>query len=117
MGPKLPTTSRRPAGSHSALKSDLENQQAKLDVVRDAFGKKFPMISALKQGIAIYAKDPAWAKVRPPLVELTAAQARALAAELKAISFGMPGLFKAEKLRAESCRNGCAATAGLSKLP
>ena len=30
------------------------------------------MISALKQGIAIYANDPAWAKVRPPLVELTA---------------------------------------------
>ena len=90
------------AGVHSAPRSDLENQQAKLDVVRDAFGKKFPMISALKQGIAIYAKDPAWAKVRPPLVELTAAQARALAADLKAISFRMPGLLKAETLKAES---------------
>ena len=87
------------AGGRSAPKSDLENQQAKLDVVRDAFGKKFPMISALKQGIAIYAKDPAWAKVRPPLVELTAAQARALAAELKAISFSMPGLLKAAVTR------------------
>ena len=50
------------------------------------------MISALKQGIAIYANDPAWAKVRPPLVELTAEQAKTLAAELKAISFTMPGL-------------------------
>ena len=87
------------AGGASALRSDLESQQAKLDVVRDVFGKKFPMISALKQGIAIYAKDPAWAKVRPPLVELTSVQARALAAELKAISFRMPGFLKAERLQ------------------
>ena len=54
------------------------------------------MIAALKQGIAIYANDPAWAKVRPPLVELTAEQAKTLAAELKAISFTMPGLKRAE---------------------
>jgi 4-hydroxy-tetrahydrodipicolinate synthase len=50
----------------------------------------------LKQGIANYANDPAWAKVRPPLVELTAEQAKTLAAELKAISFTMPGLKRAE---------------------
>jgi 4-hydroxy-tetrahydrodipicolinate synthase len=50
------------------------------------------MIAALKQAIAIYAKDPAWAKVRPPLVELTPEQAKTLAAELKAISFTMPGM-------------------------
>jgi 4-hydroxy-tetrahydrodipicolinate synthase len=54
------------------------------------------LIAALKQGIAIYAKDPAWGKVRPPLVELTAEQAKTLAAELKAISFTMPGLKRAE---------------------
>jgi 4-hydroxy-tetrahydrodipicolinate synthase len=72
--------------------ADADDQQAKLNVIRDAFGKKYPMISALKQGIAIYANDPAWAKVRPPLVELTAEQAKALAAELKTISFTMPGL-------------------------
>jgi len=72
--------------------ADADDQQAKLNVIRDAFGKKYPMISALKQGIAIYANDPAWAKVRPPLVELTAEQARTLAAELKTISFTMPGL-------------------------
>jgi len=45
------------------------------------------MIAALKQTIAIYADDPAWAKVRPPLVELTVEQAKTLAAELSAISF------------------------------
>jgi len=72
--------------------ADADDQQAKLDVIRDTFGKKYPMISALKQGIAIYTNDPAWAKVRPPLVELTAEQARTLAAELKAISFTMLGL-------------------------
>jgi len=49
------------------------------------------MISALKQAMAIYANDPAWRTVRPPLVELTAEQAKTLAAELKSISFAMPG--------------------------
>jgi hypothetical protein len=33
--------------------------------------------------------------VRPPLVELTAEQAKTLAAELKAIGFTMPGLQRA----------------------
>jgi 4-hydroxy-tetrahydrodipicolinate synthase len=70
---------------------DADEQQAKLNVVRQVFSsRKFPsMIAALKQAIAIYTDDPAWAKVRPPLVELTSEQARTLAAELKAISFEM----------------------------
>jgi 4-hydroxy-tetrahydrodipicolinate synthase len=72
--------------------ADADDQQAKLNVVRDAFGKKYPLISALKKGIAIYANDPAWAKVRPPLVELTPEQATTLAAELSAISFTISGL-------------------------
>jgi 4-hydroxy-tetrahydrodipicolinate synthase len=76
--------------------ADADDQQAKLNVVRDLFGKKYPMISALKQAIATYANDPAWRTVRPPLVELTAEQAKTLAAELKAISFTMPGLKRAE---------------------
>ena len=58
------------------------------------FAEKYPMISALKQAIAIYANDPAWRTVRPPLVELTAEQAKTLAAELKTIGFTMPGLLK-----------------------
>jgi len=37
----------------------------------------------LKQAIAISATDPEWARVRPPLVELTAEQARTLAAALQ----------------------------------
>ncbi len=71
---------------------DADEQQAKLNVIRDLFGKKYPLISALKQAIAIYGNDPAWARVRPPLVELTAEQAKTLASELQAISFTMPGL-------------------------
>ena len=47
------------------------------------------MIAALKQAIAIYTEDPAWAKVRPPLVELTADQAKTLAEELRGILFAM----------------------------
>jgi 4-hydroxy-tetrahydrodipicolinate synthase len=62
--------------------ADADEQQAKLDVVRDVFGKKYPMIAALKQAIAIYANDPGWAIVRPPLLELTAEQAKKLAEEL-----------------------------------
>src|SRR5207244_8594312 len=66
-----------------------DQQQAKLNVVRRVFSnKKFPsMIAALKQAIAIYADDPAWRTVRPPLVELTPEQAKTLAAELSAIGF------------------------------
>ena len=67
---------------------DLEGLQAKLNVVRDLFGR-YPMIAALKQAIAICANDPAWRTVRPPLVELTAEQVKTLAAELNTIGFKM----------------------------
>ena len=73
---------------------DLESQQARLNVVRDVFSsRKFPsMIAAVKQAIAIYANDPQWARVRPPLIELTTEQATFLAAELKRIGFTMTGM-------------------------
>jgi 4-hydroxy-tetrahydrodipicolinate synthase len=75
---------------------DADQQQSKLNVVREVFSsRKFPsMIAVLKQVIAIYADDPAWRTVRPPLVELTPDQAQTLAAELKAIGFTMPGIGK-----------------------
>jgi 4-hydroxy-tetrahydrodipicolinate synthase len=70
---------------------DADQQQSKLDVVRDVFSsRKFPsMIAALKQAIAIFRNDPEWTRVRPPLVELTTEQAKLLAADLKAIAFAM----------------------------
>ncbi|HEU5247243.1 MAG TPA: dihydrodipicolinate synthase family protein [Candidatus Udaeobacter sp.] len=88
----------------SAVSADLgaEDQQSKLNVVREVFSsKKFPsMIAALKLAIAIYTNDPDWARVRPPLVELTAEQAKLLAAELKAIGFAMPGIGGSRRLGA-----------------
>ena len=73
---------------------NADQQQSKLNVVRDVFSsRKFPsMIAALKQAIAIYGNDPEWARLRPPLVELTTEQAKLLATELKAIGFVMPGV-------------------------
>ena len=81
----------------SATEPDLEQLQAKLDVVREVFSsRKFPsLIAALKQAIAIYRKDPEWARVRPPLVQLTESQARELEAELEGIGFSI------KKLKAE----------------
>jgi len=71
-----------------------DQQQAKLNVVREVFSsRKFPsMIAALKQAIGIYGNDPEWTRMRPPLVELTTEQAKLLATELKAIGFTMPGI-------------------------
>jgi len=66
--------------------------------VREVFSsRKFPsMIAAIKQAIAIYANDPEWARVRPPLVDLTTEQARLLADELKRIGFAMTAIGNTE---------------------
>ena len=71
--------------------ADADAQQARLDVIRGVF-QKFPMIPALKSAIAHHGGDPGWAAVRPPLVVLTGAQAKALASELEQQRFTMPGL-------------------------
>src|SRR5947207_1195431 len=91
------TANVNPAAIHKLYRqwntaSDADQQQSKLDVVREVFSsRKFTsMIAALKQAIAIYRNDPEWSRVRPPLVDLTKEQAKLLAAELKAIGFKMP---------------------------
>jgi dihydrodipicolinate synthase/N-acetylneuraminate lyase len=78
----------------SVSTTDLEALQAQLNAVREVFSsRKFPsMIAALKQAIAIYANDPEWARVRAPLVELTAEQANLLAEQLRASGFAMSGI-------------------------
>jgi 4-hydroxy-tetrahydrodipicolinate synthase len=93
------TANVNPAAIHKLYREwdtaeDADQQQSKLNAVRAVLSnRKYPsMIAALKQAIAIYADDPAWARVRPPLVELTPEQAKTLAAELKAIGFAMPGV-------------------------
>jgi len=70
---------------------DADDQQAALNTVRAVF-QQFPMIPALKAAIAQYSADPAWATMRPPLVELDQAQRTALAHALHSIGFAMPGL-------------------------
>jgi 4-hydroxy-tetrahydrodipicolinate synthase len=54
--------------------------------------QKYPMMAALKAVIAHFGRDPDWATVRPPLVELTPAQSKSLMGELEARGFDMPGL-------------------------
>jgi 4-hydroxy-tetrahydrodipicolinate synthase len=71
--------------------ADADAQQARLDAIRGVFAK-FPMIPALKAAIAHYGNDAPWGTVRPPLVDLTPAQAKALMAELDQKDFTMPGL-------------------------
>jgi len=71
--------------------SDADAQQTRLDEIRGTF-QKFPMIPALKAAIAHYGNDPAWATVRPPLVNLAPDAAVALVAELDRRGFSMPGL-------------------------
>jgi 4-hydroxy-tetrahydrodipicolinate synthase len=71
--------------------ADADAQQESLNATRLAF-QKHPMIPALKQAIAHWSDDPSWAKVRPPLVELSAEQQATLIADLKARGFQMPGL-------------------------
>jgi len=71
--------------------SDADAQQTRLDEIRGTF-QKFPMIPALKAAIAHYGNDPAWATVRPPLVNLAPDATVALVAELDRRGFSMPGL-------------------------
>lgn len=79
--------------------SQLAALQAQLNIVRNVFSsRKFPsMIAAVKEAIAIYANDPDWARVRPPLIELTTDQTKLLAAELQRIGFAMAGMERARR--------------------
>jgi len=53
---------------------EAERLQAEVTALRKAI-QAFPMIPALKALLAHYRRDPAWANVRPPFVELARAQA------------------------------------------
>ena len=80
-------------------KPDADAQQEALNVVRKTTGQ-YVMIPALKAVVAHYANDPQWATVRPPLTELTAAQAKAVIDGLKKLGFDMPGLADAARAAA-----------------
>jgi 4-hydroxy-tetrahydrodipicolinate synthase len=60
---------------------DVEEQQARLNAVRKVLQLR-PMIPVMKHLIADARQDPAWQRVRPPLVPLPDVEASALASEL-----------------------------------
>ena len=71
--------------------ADADKLQARLDTVRGVF-QKYPMIPAMKSAIAHWSGHAGWANVRPPLVEVSAEQSKALIAELEQCGFAMAGL-------------------------
>lgn len=87
-------------GAIGALAADWQspNAQAMQDGVNEvrATVQKYPMIPALKAAVAHYAGDAEWDRVRPPLVELSAAEKAALLADLEKLDFKMPGLAEAQ---------------------
>jgi 4-hydroxy-tetrahydrodipicolinate synthase len=76
-------------------KPDADLQQEALNAVRKTVGQ-YVMIPALKAVIAHYSNDPEWAAVRPPLTELTPAQAKTVIDGLRRLNFDMPGLGEAQ---------------------
>jgi 4-hydroxy-tetrahydrodipicolinate synthase len=72
---------------------DADAQQEQLNAIRKATGQ-YIMIPALKAVVAHYSGDQQWAKVRPPLVELTQEQAAKVVNDLEGLGFEMPGLRK-----------------------
>ena len=73
---------------------DAEARQAEVNDLR-LMMQTFPMIPALKAVVAHYGGDPAWGRVRPPLVELDDTQNETMLAELAQRDFAMPGLAEA----------------------
>jgi 4-hydroxy-tetrahydrodipicolinate synthase len=74
--------------------------QKKINDVRGVM-QGYVMIPAMKYVIAHYGADPAWNRVRPPLVEVTAEQGMDAVRKLEALGFAMPGLRQAMAQAAE----------------
>ena len=73
--------------------ADADQQQKDLDATRAAFAQ-FPLIPAMKAAIAWKTGRKDWAHVRPPLVDLDAAQQQTLQASLDKVGFTMPNAGK-----------------------
>ncbi|MCJ7837722.1 MAG: dihydrodipicolinate synthase family protein [Burkholderiales bacterium] len=89
------TANVNPAAIHNLYANwqaaDADKLQADLDKLRGIF-QKYPMIPAMKRAIAHWSGYGEWATVRPPLVEVSAEQSKALIAELQECGFSMQGL-------------------------
>jgi 4-hydroxy-tetrahydrodipicolinate synthase len=87
------TANINPAAIHHVFENwrspDADQLQARISATR-AVVQKYPMIPALKAAVARGFDDEEWVTVRPPLMELSAAQRESLAAELDADGFRMP---------------------------
>jgi 4-hydroxy-tetrahydrodipicolinate synthase len=70
---------------------DADEQQDVLNDIRDTV-MAYPMIPALKATVAEFSGDDNWRTVRPPLMQLGAAESATLAATLRENGFEMPGL-------------------------
>ena len=64
--------------------------QARADAIRALF-QPLPMIAAMKRVVAVFADDPAWRVVRPPLTALDDTTAAELLTALRSVGFTMPG--------------------------
>jgi 4-hydroxy-tetrahydrodipicolinate synthase len=84
------TANVNPAAIHRVFECwrtpDADSMQAEVIATR-AVLQKYPVIPALKAIVARAYADDEWAVVRPPLVELTAAQRESLAADMDAHGF------------------------------
>ena len=76
---------------HEWRSESAEAMQESLNALRGTL-EKHPVIPALKAIVAHHSGDPAWRTVRPPLVELSSAQAEGLLADLRRLRFEMPDL-------------------------
>jgi 4-hydroxy-tetrahydrodipicolinate synthase len=84
------TANVNPAAIHRVFenweRTDADSMQEAIAATR-AVVQKYPVIPALKAIVARAFADDGWAAVRPPLMELTAAQRQSLAADLDAHGF------------------------------
>jgi 4-hydroxy-tetrahydrodipicolinate synthase len=89
------TANVNPAAIHALYENwqqpDAGARQQGLDAVRKIF-QDFPMIPAMKAAIEHWSGLEGWSRVRPPLVEVTAAQRAELLKQLNAIGFSIDGL-------------------------
>jgi 4-hydroxy-tetrahydrodipicolinate synthase len=77
---------RRLYDDHQAGAGGLEAQQEQLNAVRKTLQRR-PMIPSMKHLIADERSDPAWRRVRPPLLSLPEVEAGALQSELGALGW------------------------------
>ncbi|MEM7257577.1 MAG: dihydrodipicolinate synthase family protein [Pseudomonadota bacterium] len=89
------TANVNPAAIHELYLSwesaDAEHKQAQLDQIREIF-QSYPMIPALKAATGIFSSEPAWHRVRPPLLALSDQELANLQQELQTAKFQMPDL-------------------------